>query len=196
MSGGRKPERTCIGCRGAFAKDEVVRIVAGPSGPVIDYREKLPGRAAYVCPRPECIEAALAKGQLSRALRSAVPAQSKEQFASTLSAAVRERLSSLLSMAVKAGMLVSGYSAVDDALRKGRVILLIFAEDVSDGTREKLEAHDGVGDVRKVTLYSKAELGALVRRDLAGVAAIAEKGFADAVWKEAERLKGLLKRHW
>ncbi len=45
-----QPERTCIGCRGVFEKDEVVRIVAGPSGAVIDYREKLPGRAAYVCP--------------------------------------------------------------------------------------------------------------------------------------------------
>jgi hypothetical protein len=196
MPGGRKPERTCIGCRGTFAKDEVVRIVAGPAGPVIDYREKLPGRAAYVCPRQECVEAALAKGQLSRALRGVVPLQTGEQFVAALAAAVREKLSGLVSMAVKAGMLVSGYSAVDDALRKGRVSLLIFAEDVSDGTREKLEEHAGRGDVRTVTLYSKAELGSLVRRDLAGVAAIAEKGFADAVWKEAERLKGLLKRHW
>ncbi len=194
MSGGRGPERTCIGCKGVFAKGEVVRIVAGPQGPVIDYRERLPGRAAYVCPRLECIEAALAKGQLSRALRSAVPPLAKEGFLAALQSAVREKLSSLLAMSVKAGMLVSGYSAVDDALRKGGVSLLIFAEDVADGTREKLEDRAGQGSVRKITLYSKSELGKLVGRDLAGVAAIAQKGFADAVWKEAERLKGLLKR--
>ncbi len=194
MPRGRKPERTCIGCRGVFAKDEVVRIVAGPVGPVVDYREKLPGRAAYVCPRQECIDAALAKGQISRALRSTVPPLAKEQFLNSLSSAVREKLSGLITMAVKAGKLISGYSAVDDALRKGGVALLIFAEDISDGTRERLKARVCSDAVRQVTVSSKAELGALVGRDLAGVAAIVEKGFADAVWKEAERLKGLLKR--
>jgi len=194
MPGGRKPERTCIGCRGVFPKDEVVRIVSGPAGPVIDYREKLPGRAAYVCPRPECIRAALAKGQLARALRGPVPQQTEEQFLSVLIAAVREKLFSLLSMAVKAGKLVSGFSAVDDALRKGTVALLIFADDISDGTREKIELHAGGGAIRQVTLSTKGELGSLVGRELAGVAAIVEKGFADAVGKEAERLKGLPKR--
>ena len=194
MPAGRKPERTCIGCRSVFPKDEVVRVVAGPAGPVIDYREKLPGRAAYVCPRRECIRAALAKGHLARALRSPVPLQTDEQFRSVLLAAVREKLSSLLSMAVKAGKLLSGYSAVDDALRKGTVALLIFADDVSDGTREKIEVRAGGGAVRRVTLSTKEELGMIVGRELAGVAAIVEKGFADAVGKEAERLKGLLKQ--
>ncbi len=194
MPGGRKPERTCIGCRAVFPKDEVVRIVAGPAGPVIDYREKLPGRAAYICARPECIRAALQKGQLARALRSNLPPLTEEQFRSSLISAVREKLASLLAMAVKAGRLVSGYSAVDDALRKGSVALLIFADDVSDGTREKIEAHAGGGPIRRVTLSTKGELGAIVGRELAGVAAIIEKGFADAVGKEAERLKGLLKQ--
>jgi predicted RNA-binding protein YlxR (DUF448 family)/ribosomal protein L30E len=192
MSRGRRPERTCIGCRGAFPKDEVVRILAGPAGPVIDYREKLPGRAAYVCPRPDCIRAALAKGQLARSLRRPVPHLTEEEFLSMLTAAVREKLSSLLSMAVKAGRLVSGYSAVDDALRKGTVALLVFADDISDGTREKIELHAG-GSVKRITLSTKSELGTMVGRELAGVAAIVEKGFADAVGMEAERLKVLLK---
>ncbi len=196
MPGRRRPERTCIGCRGSFAKDEVVRIVAGPAGPVIDYREKLPGRAAYVCPRRDCIEAALGKGQLSRALRSNVPQLAKEQFLTALISVIRERLSGLIAVALKAGMLVSGYSAVDDALRKDRVSLLIFAEDISDGTKEKITESLRSNAVRQVFFATKSEIGALVGRDLAGVAAITEKGFADAVWKEAERLKGLLKQHW
>ncbi len=192
--GGRKPARTCVGCRGVFAKDEVVRVVNGPGGLVIDYREKLPGRAAYVCPRAECVEAALSKGQLSRALRSTVPLQAKEQFLITLVSLVRERIRSLIAMAQKAGMLVSGFSAVNDALRKGSVELIIFAEDVADGTREKIEDHIGSSVIRQVVFSDKAEMGPLVGRELAGIAAITQKGFADAVWKEAERLKGLLKQ--
>ncbi len=50
----------------------MVRIVAGPPGIVIDYREKLPGRAAYVCPTKECVTKALSKENLSRALHSKV----------------------------------------------------------------------------------------------------------------------------
>jgi predicted RNA-binding protein YlxR (DUF448 family)/ribosomal protein L30E len=195
MARGREPRRTCIGCRGVFNKDEVIRIVAGPAGIVLDYRERLPGRAAYVCPRHDCIGAAFTKGRLSRALRVKVPEQSGESFLASLEAAVHEKLSGLLTMARKAGQIVSGYSAVDDALRKNRVALLLFTDDVSAGTKEKILRQAADGDIKSITFSTKAELGELVGRELAGVAAIAEKGFADAVGKEAERLKGLLKQH-
>lgn len=177
-----------------FRKDEVVRIVAGPQGPVADYREKLPGRAAYVCPRRECIAKALSGSQLAKALRTRVTVPPAGEFERTLALMVRDKISSLLSMAVKAGMLLSGYSAVDDGLRKGRGELLLFAEDVSDGTREKIEAAIGVRSLPRETLFTKEQLGSLVGRETAGVAMIVEKGFADAVGSEVRRLKGLLNR--
>ena len=99
----RQPARTCIGCRGVFPKDDVIRIVGGPAGVVIDYREKLPGRAAYVCPKKECIDKVLQKDNLAKALRLRVRLPGAEEFLNQLSTAIQARIKSLITMAAKAG---------------------------------------------------------------------------------------------
>ena len=188
------PQRTCIGCRQVFGKDEVVRIVAGPDGAVIDYREKLPGRAAYVCPRIECIGKALVRENLSRALHVKTSVPDTSAFIEQLTGSITEKIRSLLTMAVKAGSLAAGASAVEDALQKGRVEMLIFAADLSAGTRGKLLS--GVAlPARQATLFTRDEMGQMVGRELVGVLGIIEKGFANAVGIEYERLKGLLNQH-
>ncbi|MFW5934092.1 MAG: YlxR family protein, partial [Actinomycetota bacterium] len=48
------PVRTCIACRTARHKDELVRIAASPDGVGVDHAGTLPGRGAYVCPDPGC----------------------------------------------------------------------------------------------------------------------------------------------
>jgi len=187
----RQPERTCIGCRGVFKKDEVVRIVAGPTGFVIDYREKLPGRAAYVCPRIDCIRKALGKGNLSRSLNSKVGPPGEQEFISMLLASSKEKVKSLIVMAAKAGMLSSGYSAVHDAVEKGRVKALLFATDLSDGTREKIMAQESAPK-RQAAFLTKDEIGALLNRELVGILGITDNGFADAIFNETDRLKNLI----
>jgi len=194
MSAHHQPQRTCIGCRQVFDKDAVVRIVAGPAGAVIDYREKLPGRAAYVCPRLECIGKALSRENLSRALQVKTPVPDAEAFIGQLAASIKEKIRSLLTMAVKAGSLAAGSSAVEDALQKGRVGMLLFADDLSEGTRKKLLS-SVTHSVRQATLFTRDEMGQMVGRELVGVVGILEKGFADAVGTEVERLKGLLNKH-
>ena len=194
MPGHHQPQRTCIGCRQAFSKNEVVRIVAGPNGAVIDYREKLPGRAAYVCPRLECIQKALVRENLSRALHVKITAPEFSAFLELLAGAITEKIRSLITMAAKAGSLAAGASAVDDALQKGRVEMLIFATDLSEGTRGKLLAGATL-PARQATLFTRDELGQMVGRELVGVIGIIEKGFANAVGIEYARLKGLLNKH-
>ena len=186
-----EPERTCIGCRGVFEKDAVVRIVAGPLGVVIDYREKLPGRAAYVCPTVECITKSLSKENLSRSLHSRVRSPDAEVFIAQLSALITEKIKALIVMSAKAGKLAAGYSAVHDAVEKGRVSMLLYALDLSEGTKEKV-ATPTAASVRCATLFTREELGTLLNRELVGVIGIEDKGLANALWKETERLKGLI----
>jgi ribosomal protein L7Ae-like RNA K-turn-binding protein len=115
-------------------------------------------------------------------------------FVGQLAASVTEKIRSLLTMAVKAGNLAAGTSAVNDALQKGRVEMLIFACDVSAGTRGKLCSGSPLPS-RQATLFTRDEMGQMVGRELVGVVGILEKGFADAVGNEVERLKGLLNKH-
>ena len=190
----RQPERTCIGCRGAFPKDQVVRIVAGAAGAVLDYREKLPGRAAYVCPTSHCIEKALSRENLSRALKQKVKPPAPVEFIGMLVQSITEKIRSLIAMSAKAGKIAAGYSAVHDALEKGRVEMLLYATDISEGTREKLD-HKIVEGQRLATLLTRDELGKILNRELVGVVAFTEKGLADAVWNESKRLKSLINEH-
>lgn len=190
---GHSPERTCIGCRAVFSKNDVVRIVAGPNGPVVDYREKLPGRASYVCVNRDCIEKACARGALARSLKSSVPSLPAEELAASILAAAKNKIAALLSMAEKAGVLAAGFSAVDDALQKSRVKLLLFADDVSDGTREKVLHQREGSRIQQMTLFTKSEIGAMIGREFAGVCAVQDAGFAKALWKECERVKKLAK---
>src|SRR5512143_3207685 len=186
-----QPERTCIGCRGVFKKNEVVRIVANQAGVLIDYREKLPGRAAYVCPRRECIGKAFAKEGLARALHLKVRTPDAETFVSELAVLIKEKIRALLAIAMKAGKTAAGYSAVHDALEKGRVELLLYAADLSDGTRGKVDL-SGAESLRRTTFFTRNELGSIFGRELVGVVGILDKGCADALWRETERLKGLI----
>jgi predicted RNA-binding protein YlxR (DUF448 family) len=71
VAGGREPERTCVGCRGKASKAAFVRVVRGTDGSVaVDPSGKAPGRGAYLHRDPACVDAAVKKGTLWRALRT------------------------------------------------------------------------------------------------------------------------------
>ena len=67
----KTPMRQCVGCREMKPKKELIRVVRSPQGEgSLDFKGKLPGRGAYVCPDPAC----LAKARKSRALERAFSA--------------------------------------------------------------------------------------------------------------------------
>jgi uncharacterized protein len=69
------PVRTCIGCRERAEKWQLLRIVASEGAVAVDDRQMLPGRGAYLHPRPGCLEQALKRRSLGRALRSEIDGQ-------------------------------------------------------------------------------------------------------------------------
>ncbi len=70
---GAAPVRTCVGCRRTRPKDRFVRIALTPDGVRFDPQRRLPGRGAYLCPKPTCLAAASRRDAagLRRALRGA-----------------------------------------------------------------------------------------------------------------------------
>ncbi|MCF3965156.1 YlxR family protein [Streptomyces fuscigenes] len=63
------PERTCVGCRGRAAKNDLLRIVVSEGHCVPDRSGTLPGRGAYVHPVVDCLELAVRRRAFPRALR-------------------------------------------------------------------------------------------------------------------------------
>ena len=70
----RIPTRSCVACRTSRPKRDLLRVVRAPGGGVVaDETGRLSGRGAYVCRDLACIERALDRGALSRALETPVP---------------------------------------------------------------------------------------------------------------------------
>ena len=66
------PTRTCLGCRQRRPKHDLVRLVRLANGVVVaDAHGVQPGRGAYVCAEPECVERALRTGRLAHSFRAA-----------------------------------------------------------------------------------------------------------------------------
>ena len=68
------PMRQCLGCREMKEKRALIRVVKSPEGAVsLDFKGKLPGRGAYVCPNGECLKRARKSRALERAFSSPMP---------------------------------------------------------------------------------------------------------------------------
>ena len=68
------PMRQCLGCREMKPKRELIRVVRSPEGTVsLDFKGKMPGRGAYVCPNAECLKKATRSKALERALSAEIP---------------------------------------------------------------------------------------------------------------------------
>ena len=81
------PMRQCVGCREMKAKKELIRVVRSPEGEVnLDFKGKLPGRGAYVCPNAAC----LTKARKARALERAFSVQLPSQVYEALEAQMKE----------------------------------------------------------------------------------------------------------
>jgi predicted RNA-binding protein YlxR (DUF448 family) len=85
----RAPQRTCVGCRQARPKRELVRLVLAAEGPVqVDPTGKRNGRGAYICRETgtTCLEQARKRKALTRALRTTADRIDHEALAATLAA--------------------------------------------------------------------------------------------------------------
>ena len=70
----KTPMRQCLGCREMKPKRELIRVVRSPEGEVsLDFKGKMPGRGAYVCPNAECLKKAVRSKALERALSIEIP---------------------------------------------------------------------------------------------------------------------------
>ena len=68
------PMRQCVGCREMKPKKELIRVVKSPEGAIsLDFRGKVPGRGAYLCPDAACLKRAIKAKALERAFEQAIP---------------------------------------------------------------------------------------------------------------------------
>jgi len=78
----RLPTRTCVACRTARHKRELVRVVRRPDGTlVLDPTGRAAGRGAYLCADTACWELAARRGALEHALKVTLPPHLRDTIA-------------------------------------------------------------------------------------------------------------------
>jgi predicted RNA-binding protein YlxR (DUF448 family) len=132
-----EPERTCIVTRQAAPPEELIRFVVGPDGQVVpDLKGKLPGRGAWVTATAEVVAQAVKRRAFSRAFKEEVRAA--PDLAEQIEEALRRDLKQALSLANKAGAVVSGFTKVEVAIREQGVAALLHAAEAAEDGRRKL----------------------------------------------------------
>lgn len=79
------PMRTCIGCRQAKNKKELIRVVKNKEGQVfVDLTGRQNGRGAYICANKDCLEKAIKTKSLEKTLKTAIDEEIITQLRSQL----------------------------------------------------------------------------------------------------------------
>ncbi len=130
--------RTCIVTREALPAERLIRFVAAPDGAVVaDLRRKLPGRGVWVTADAAHVRAAERKRLFARGLGN--EAKVEPGLSDRVAGLLREAALSALSLARKAGTLVTGFAKVESALGEGRVVGLIHAAEAGADGIAKLD---------------------------------------------------------
>ncbi len=136
-------ERKCIVKRQPADRSELLRFVLGPSdesktpGVFIDLKEKLPGRGVWVTCSKVCVEEAIKKKLFARAFKSQCAVS--DDLPATIDQMLEARALNNLSLAKKAGEVITGFDKVFLAMSKVELAVLIEAKDGAEGGKTKLE---------------------------------------------------------
>ncbi len=132
-----EPERTCIVTREAKAPAELIRFVLGPDLQVVpDLKHKLPGRGVWITARSNLVEEAAKRRLFSRAFK--MEAKAPETLAKDIERLLRDDLRQGLSLANKAGTVITGFHKVESAITDKPIVALIHAAEAADDGRRKL----------------------------------------------------------
>lgn len=189
-----EPTRSCIACRTAKGKNELLRFVLAPDGTVVpDIQSKLPGRGAYTCLNSACVMKAASGKQFARAFKTEVRGAGGEHLVSLVAARMEERIASYLSLANKAGKVVSGSAMVMESLKGAKKPGVVFlASDISADIGEKVLYLVSRAGAEHFSIFDKDKLGSLLGKGLRSVVALQESGFVEQVKKETERFRNFL----
>jgi hypothetical protein len=132
-------ERMCVATRTVRPVADMIRFVIGPDGEAVpDLKRKLPGRGVWVTATQDALSDAVKRKALARGFKQEVrlPADLVARTGELLERAALDALA----MAGKAGLVATGFTRVEAALAREKVVALLHAaEAAADGVR-KLDA--------------------------------------------------------
>jgi hypothetical protein len=196
-------ERRCILTGEAAPRASLIRLALGPDGQVAaDWSERLPGRGAWITADRSLFDSVAGRGRLRGALARAFKANSftlPDDLGVRIAASLRQRLLARLGLEKRAGNLIIGEERVREALRAGKVWLVLHAGDARPDGADRLDGMaravgESLGeDIGQRRLpMSREILSAALGRDNVVHAAITDKAAAARVLADIDRWGGFV----
>lgn len=190
------PERRCIATGQSGPTAGLIRYVLGPERDglpdvVPDLAASLPGRGAWLTADLALTEQAVRQNMFGRAFRQKV--RTDKDLPIRVETLLARRLINLISLARKAGQVVTGAEKVRARITSGDAAVLIQARDGAPDGRGKLSRlakAAAEGQITEISCLDADELGLAFGREFAIHAALDSGGFAGRVGAEATRLSG------
>jgi predicted RNA-binding protein YlxR (DUF448 family) len=159
----RAPARTCLATRENVPIERMIRFVAAPDGAVVpDLSRNLPGRGAWVTASQAAIEKAITQKAFARAFRGKAIAD--EKLVALVEHLIERSALEALSLANKAGRIVTGSAKVESAILAGKAIAVFHSADGSadgkrklDGLLRRIEAEGGA-KAPSLTLFTGSQM--------------------------------------
>jgi len=191
--------RQCALTREIKPVADLIRFVVSPDGEVVpDTDARAEGRGVWVTLGHKAVTEAVKKKAFAKSFKAnvGVPGDLAELTRQRL----EQRLTQALSMARKAGQIVTGATKVKAAIESGEVIALLTATDAAADGRQKLvgslkgytmaaqEAGLEVDEVPHLELLDSDQLGLALGLENVIHAALVKGAAAEAALKRAQRL--------
>ena len=191
---GASPLRTCVVTRAELAPEALVRFVLDPQGIVVaDLGCRLPGRGVWVSCSKAAVAAAVKTKAFNRSLKT--QAQVPADLGDIVERQLAKRCCDALSLANKAGLVVTGHAKVEAAIASGTPWAIVHGHDASIDGSNRLNrqyfamCRDANRPVRVVLTLSIEQMSLALGRSNVVHAALKTGGVTGLFLSEVERFQ-------
>jgi predicted RNA-binding protein YlxR (DUF448 family) len=157
--------------------EELIRFVRAPDGTVVpDLKRRLPGRGVWVTAEGSVVAEAIKRRVFARGFKS--PVTVPPDLVADVERLLQTAALDMMSMANKAGRVVTGFAKVEAVLARNDAVAVIHAQDGGDDGKRKLgqsarRATEGAG-IPVVGMFTSAQMDlALGRQNVIHAALLA-----------------------
>jgi uncharacterized protein len=159
----RRHARLCLVSGEVKPTEDLIRYVVGPDGTIVpDIACKLPGRGAWISANRSVLDLAIEQNLFARAFRGKGVAN--RALPDLVERLLLKSALEALSLANKAGQVITGFEKIKTAFAGGKTLILM---DASDAARDGARKLDAILESRDLTQSAKIKLFSREQLDLA-----------------------------
>lgn len=185
----KETARKCIVTGEVCEKERLLRFTVTPDGQVVpDFKKRLPGKGVYVLNSGKALQKAIEANLFAKALK--IKAKVGVELVEQVENLLRKQALDAVSLARKAGALISGMDKVIDALKKGKAAFLLEASDAGEDGHHRIMAY--AKDTEIFSLFKIEELDKELAKENTVHLALAKGSVAKMVREAFVRLAAFL----